>query len=377
MRNRGVDLRRADTRMAEHLRDHLDRDTLREGQRRGEGVAGRMEGDRLLDLGTAHQVGQAAVAPAVARQRKDRPIGKVGGVFAQDGERKVEEAHLDGLSRLVTCRLDPVATADMAHMADAQLHQINERKPRKAAEQKAVADEPMGRRQPFEGNQAHQLIGRQEVARHKLAPQLEVGKEVGDRIALRSRTRKEVFERGEIDPHRVTTACAVALQVGVKAGEEVVIQLAEQQITALISGLQEAFEVELHGMVAVERRAAARDIDLLFKALTMTAEEVKERGLIRIGHKEAFAHHRRGGTEVLALQLGVAVEGALVEAVEVSVDMDHLGIAPYGAVLLTIPRRGRDREAGRELCTLTVERNTPHDRRIAVGLQRIAFEVEE
>ena len=93
--------------MPQQLAYRFDGYALRQGDGRGERVAGRMECNLLHNAYFGHDLVEAGVAPAVAGKLEDALVTGHGPVFEQNVVRYLEQPDIDFGTRFAARRTDP------------------------------------------------------------------------------------------------------------------------------------------------------------------------------------------------------------------------------------------------------------------------------
>ena len=107
MRDGGINLRGAYVSMSQQLADRLNSYALRQGDRRGESMAGRMECNLLHNAYFGHDFVETGIAPAVARKGENPLVAGHRPMFEQDVVRHFEQPDIHLGTRLAACRTDP------------------------------------------------------------------------------------------------------------------------------------------------------------------------------------------------------------------------------------------------------------------------------
>lgn len=375
--DRGVDLRGTNRGVAEQLRDRLDGHAVREGQCRGEGVAGTVKRNALIDPAELHQLRQTTIAPAVARQGKDHALMILWRVLIQNCPCHIEQTYLHLRTGLVAHGLDPTMIAELRNMGACEALQIDKRQPREAAEEEGIPHEGEHRIQPFERHELPELLLAERGALHKLVAQPIIRKGIADRHPLLAGPADDVFQRREIDPGRIAPMARIAEQVAVKGGDEIPIEHREGQIRLGPILADKGLDVLLHTSVLVEGRGASIHPDLLFEGLVVALDELQDVLLTGRGGEEAIAHPLGRRIETPTEHRFVGGHQPQAQPIQLAVDAHHLQRAPHGSVLRHIPRLGWQRQACRELRSTPIDRDAPHDRDIATLQQRTSLEIEQ
>ena len=134
-----INLRGAYVFMPQQFADGLDRHSLRKRDRRGEGVACRMERDVPWNARQGHNAFETDVAPAVARQAEYPCISLYWFVFQQNGVRNREDTHVDRRPGLAAGRVDPQLFTVLLDMLRGKRAEIDVGKSGETTEHKRVA----------------------------------------------------------------------------------------------------------------------------------------------------------------------------------------------------------------------------------------------
>ena len=134
----GINLRSADILMPQQLTDSLDCHSLRKGDRRGKGMAGRVERNVPRNACQGHDAFEADVAPAVTREVEYLRVTLPGLIFQQDGIRNGENPHIDGSSGFATCRTDPQLFTILLNVLGGKQAEVDIGESGEATEQKRI-----------------------------------------------------------------------------------------------------------------------------------------------------------------------------------------------------------------------------------------------
>lgn len=111
----GVDLRRAEFRVAEHLADRLDRDTVGIGDRRCKSMPGKVRGNSFLNTVEFGQFFQIEVVLRIAHHGKQEVAVAFKLVLSDNRQRNVEQLDFRSNARFNTMRLDPETAVVIRH----------------------------------------------------------------------------------------------------------------------------------------------------------------------------------------------------------------------------------------------------------------------
>lgn len=126
--------------MSQQLADRLDSYALRQGDRRGEGMAGRMECNLFHNAYFGHDFVETGIAPAVARKVED-PLGPGHRpVLEQNVVRHFEQPDVYFGTRFAARRTDPQLFIHLLDIFQRKVLHVDIRQAGETAEQKGIPD---------------------------------------------------------------------------------------------------------------------------------------------------------------------------------------------------------------------------------------------
>ena len=196
-----------------------------------------------------------------------------------------------------------------------------------------------------------------------------------ERIALHLSVAKAHRGNAFEDPHQLLGGVGVepefGFQIGFEVHYEVLVDLAEQDISLPVANFQELLKPPESQVVFVEGRLSDVDPDELLLSIVELLEDFEQRVILGIVAEKGVAQHRSRNDLVRFGQALVMGDKLSFDTVEVTIYLDGLFGLADGFTGLRIPEFCRDFDLEVEADFVTVQSKARVDGNFAVGFPEL------
>lgn len=371
--------RHVGVRVPENLGQHVDGHAVFDGHA-GEGVAGTVGGQHLVDAAHGRDFLHVGVHPLVARRREHPGAGEarlVVLVAAQDFEcgRKQRDAAHHGcfLAGLVN---PPAPLVVLREVFAPQVVGVGECQSRQAAEDEDVADAGQPVVELLVGQQ-FQFVRREVFfGLHLVFLELVVAERIFRNPLVAQAVEDEVAQTVHDGNRPVVAAAVSGLQEEVEAVQELVVHPLDGNVFGLAAPGEILFQVAQQPFVLVGRTLRDAYAHLALPPLRVVGKARDEHHRVAGRVQVALLDLRSIGRIAFGQQFGADVDDFDAEIVQSLVDLNGQLVRPHRTLLVLVPRFGIAVALGVDLLPEPSGRNTCEDGRQPV-LFRSSFSHQE
>lgn len=316
-----VDLSGANVFVSQQFADRLYGDTLRQRDRSGERMAGRMERDAFVDARRRCDPAQTSVAPSVARQTENREIGRFGQIVLQNRMRQGEQPDAHFGAGLAAGQIEPPgAGGGLLYLAPGEVAEVDVGQSRETTEQKRIAHALQRPGREIDSDQFVDFIDCQIIAVDEFAAQLVTGEHVVFEVPLAAGQHEDVFQRDHVDPRRILLAAAPLDDVGMEAGEEFVVEFVECDIGSPVGRFDVALQMPADAPIFIISSPAPADADHAAEFVVVPAEKLQKPAATLRGSEISLLDHDRSDERPGQKERAVTLLNAVTDVQKLAVD---------------------------------------------------------